>query len=215
MQVLRGFKYKLLPTKSQASSLNQWIGANRCLYNIALQQREMVDYRSHRIGYNSQAGELKSLKKAFPWMKEPPSQTLQQTLKDLERAFKNFFAGHSSYPTAKKKSAPSGIRFPTPSSIVVQESNSKKKGRVELPKIGVLKFRKSREILGEIRSCTISKEAYGEYSISFLCRVEIPDPITPNGQIGIDRGIVHTLAFSEPMNGQYFSDLPIGNLKKN
>ena len=214
MKVVRGYKYKLTPNKAQCLLLKQWIGANRCLYNVALVQREMTDYREHRLNYGSQASELKVLKKEFPWMKEPPSQTLQQTLRDLDRAFQKFFKGEAKYPKPKKKFQSSGIRFPTPSSIKIVPTESRNVGKADLPKIGVLKFRKSREIGGEIRSCTISKEAHDEFYISFLCRVEVPDPVCPSGELGIDRGIVHTLAFSKPLEGVFFQDLPIGKIKK-
>lgn len=214
MKVVRGYKYKLTPNKAQCLLLKQWIGANRCLYNVALVQREMTDYREHRLNYGSQASELKVLKKEFPWMKEPPSQTLQQTLRDLDRAFQKFFKGEAKYPKPKKKFQSSGIRFPTPSSIKIVPTESRNVGKADLPKIGVLKFRKSREIGGEIRSCTISKEAHDEFYISFLCRVEVPDPVCPSGELGIDRGIVHTLAFSKPLEGVFFKDLPIGKIKK-
>lgn len=212
MKILRGYKYKLIPNVSQKKRFNQWIGANRCLYNAALAQREMVDYREHKINYQTQAAKLKAIKKEFPWLKEPPSQTLQQTLRDLDGAFKKFFKGEAKYPRLKKKGQLSGIRFPTPSSIRVVETESKKKGRVGLPKIGSLKYRKSREIEGEIRSCTISKAPNGEYSISFLCCIEIPDPISPKDQIGIDRGVVHTLAFSNAACGHSFRDLPVDRI---
>ena len=214
MKVLRGYKYKLTPNKTQSLLLKKWIGANRCLYNVALAQREMTDYREHRLNYGSQASELKMLKKEFPWMKEPPSQTLQQTLRDLDGAFQRFFRGESRFPKSKKKFQSSGIRFPTPSSIKIVPTESRKVGKVELPKIGVLKFRKSREIGGEIRSCTISKEANNEFYISFLCRVDVLDPVCPSGELGIDRGIVHTLAFSNSVDGDFFKDLPIYKIKK-
>ena len=214
MIVLRGYKYKLTPNKTQFLLLKQWIGANRCLYNVALVQREITDYREHKLNYGLQASELKVLKEEFPWMKEPPSQTLQQTLRDLDAAFQRFFRGEAKYPKPKKKFQSSGIRFPTSSSIKIVPRESRKVGRVDLPKIGVLKFRKSREIGGEIRSCTISKEPHDEFYISFLCRIEVPDPVTPIKELGIDRGIVHTLAFSSPIDGEYFSDLSTDRIKK-
>lgn len=214
MRVLRGYKYKLTPSRSQARLLEQWIGANRCLFNVALAQREMTDYREHRISYKSQAAELKQLKVEFPWMKEPPSQTLQQTLLDLDRAFQRFYKGIAAYPRSKKKGRESGIRFPTPSSIQIVATDSRKVGKVVLPKIGTLKYRKSRNIAGELRSCTISKEAGGGYSVSFLCSIDLPDPVPPGGQLGIDRGIVHTLAFSSCLDGQPFSDLPLERITR-
>jgi putative transposase len=194
--------------------MDQWIGANRCFYNVALAQREMTDYREHKVTYSSQAAELKQLKVEFPWMKEPPSQTLQQTLLDLDKAFQRFYKREAAYPRSKKKGRESGIRFPTPSSIHIVATESRKVGKVDLPKIGMLKYRKSRDVDGEVRNCAISKEAGGGYSISFLCRIDLPDPVPANGELGIDRGVVHTLAFSSCLDGEYFSDLPSESIKR-
>jgi putative transposase len=213
MQVLRGFKYKLKLNLGQNVILNQWIGTNRCLYNIALMQRTMNNYREHRIGYKQQAAELPNLKKEFPWMKDPPSQTLQQTLMQVDLAFQRFFKGESSFPKPKKKHQESGIKFPTPNSIRLISTENPNKGLVELPKIGVLRFRKSRKLEGELRSCTISKGADGFY-ISFLCRIEMEKPVCKYAEIGIDRGVIHTLAFSSQVDGTYFKDLPLARIKR-
>ena len=213
MQILRGFKFKLKLNLAQTSTLNQWIGANRCLYNVAVMQRKMNDYREHKIGYKEQAAELPNLKKEFLWMKDPPSQTLQQTLKQVDTAFQKFFKGIASYPRTKKKHQESGIKFPTPASIKLISDHNPRKGLVELPKIGRLRFRKSRELIGEIRSCTLSKGTDGFY-ISFLCRLEIETPLGRNNFLGIDRGVVHTLAFSSPIEGVYFKDLPVIRIKE-
>jgi putative transposase len=213
MQVLRGFKYKLKLNICQTVTFNQWIGTNRCLYNIGLMQRTMNDYREHRIAYKEQAAELPSLKREFPWMKDPPSQTLQQTLLHLDKAFQRFFKGESSFPKPKRKHQESGITFPTPNSIRLIPTTNPKKGLVKLPKIGVLRFRKSREIEGELRSCTISKGSDGFY-ISFLCRVEMEKPVNRHGEIGIDRGVIHTLAFSSQVDGVCFKDLPVARIKR-
>lgn len=117
MQILRGYKFKLKLNKNQEKILNSWIGANRCLYNLAVLQRSMTNYREHKIGYDEQAAELPALKKEFPWMKEPPAQTLQQTLMNVQNAFLRFYKGLGSYPRTKKKSHSAGIRFPSPGSI--------------------------------------------------------------------------------------------------
>ena len=69
MQLLRGFRFKMKVNRSEDSILSQWIGANRCLYNIGLIQRMMNDYRGFNA-YNEQASELPLLKKEFPWMNE-------------------------------------------------------------------------------------------------------------------------------------------------
>jgi putative transposase len=175
------------------------------LYNAALQQRSIVDYHEQKINYYTQTKELPAIKLDFPFFKDVPAQVLQQTLKNLDTAFVKFFKGEADYPKPKKKfKREAGLRFPDPKQFEITENASKKKGYVELPKIGRLKFRKSRKIVGKVKSCTITKGGYGVYYISFLCEYEVDEPIAPLGEIGIDRGIVHTLATS---NGDFY-DLP-------
>ena len=87
------FKYKLKLNQSERVILSQWIGSNRCLYNLALSQRQMIDHKELKargempVNYNYQAAELKSLKQEFEWFKDVPGQTLQQTLMQLDGAF--------------------------------------------------------------------------------------------------------------------------------
>ena len=81
------------------------------------------------MGYNAQAGELADLKGYAPWIAEAPHHCLQQTLRDLDRAFQNFFAGRASYPTFRKKFQRDSFRFPDPKQFVVDEAGQ----RVRLP----------------------------------------------------------------------------------
>lgn len=203
MELMRGFKFKLKLNVTQLATIERWVGVNRCLYNMAVLQRTMNDYRQYRIGYKEQAAELKTLKKDFPWIQEPPAQTLQQTLKHVDYAFQSFFRGQSEFPKLRKKRKGIGIKFPTPSSIKILTSKNPKKGLVELPKIGLLRFRKSRNLDGEIRSCTITKYA-GSYHISFLCKIELSNPIPPLAELGIYHGINYPFAFSSPVEGKRF-----------
>jgi putative transposase len=103
MLVRKRYKYRLLTTKNQDSILECWIGANRYLYNAALQQRSIVDYHEQKINYYTQANELPVIKIDFPFFKDVPAQVLQQTLKNLDTAFQRFFKGEGEYPKPKKK----------------------------------------------------------------------------------------------------------------
>lgn len=217
------FKYKLKLNKSQKTVVNQWIGSCRCLYNIALEQREMNDYKElrarsfsspeilsgldpkknkswkkyHGIDWATQDKELPVLKAEFPWFKEVPSQSLQQVLKQLENAYKHFFSGLGDYPKRKKKSMPFGMKFPQGFSF--EEHKNPKKGYINLPKIGRLRYFKSRELEGAVRSVTLRKEG-SDYFISVLCDVgdKYDSIINPSeSSVGIDRGIAHTLVVSD------------------
>ena len=147
------------------------------------------------------------LKKELEWLKEPPSQSLQHVLKDLDQAFKNFFrrvkkGGEApGFPRFKSKGFSDSFRLPEPRQFKVYGEN--RKGFVELPKVGRIRFIKSRELEGRIRNATITKTA-GNWYISFNCEVERDIPKNNGSVIGIDRGVSHTLMTSE---GKIF-DLP-------
>ena len=140
--------------------------------------------------------ELPALKADFPFFKEVPSQVLQQTLENLDKAYQMFFKGVGDYPIYKKKfKNEPGLRFPQ--GVRLLEHNNPKKGLIQLPKIGKLKFFKSREILGKIKSATIVKEADGYY-ISFLTDYDEISRVK-NGKhaLGIDLGVKISIATSD------------------
>jgi putative transposase len=79
-----------------------------------------------------------------PWLADAPTHPLQQTLKDLERAYANFFAKRADFPRFKKKGQSDSFRYPDPKQIKLDQANS----RIFLPKLGWLRYRNSREVLG-------------------------------------------------------------------
>ncbi len=140
------------------------------------------------------------------WMKEADSQTLQQSLKDLERAFKNFFEGRAEYPNFKNRNSKQSVRYPQ--RFKVDDS------RVYLPKVGWVKAIIHRPIEGcngesvEMKNCTVSKNPSGKYFVSIQCEIEAQDPDPAPGVVGIDLGLKHFAVFSQPVNGQTKIDPP-------
>ncbi|NRA63347.1 MAG: helix-turn-helix domain-containing protein [Pseudobacteriovorax sp.] len=109
-----GYKYKLRLNWRTKDRLNQWIGANRLLWNLALSQREMIEHKEFKfretiagnfssVNYNYQEKQLKALKNEYPFFKDLPSQSLQQCLMQLDRAFRRFFKKQADFPKPKKK----------------------------------------------------------------------------------------------------------------
>jgi putative transposase len=96
MMILKAYQYKLLPTLDQRETFAQWAGCCRYIYNLALEQRK-INWKQFRLSmsYEKQCNELTHLKKhsEVEWLRSAPSQCLQQSLKDLDRAFKRFFTG--------------------------------------------------------------------------------------------------------------------------
>ncbi|MGM0915928.1 MAG: RNA-guided endonuclease InsQ/TnpB family protein, partial [Pseudomonadota bacterium] len=77
-----------------------------------------------------------------PWLKDGPIHPLQQSLKDLDRAYANFFAKRADFPRFKRKGQRDSFRYPDPKQVKLDQGNR----RLYLPKLGWLRFRKSREV---------------------------------------------------------------------
>ena len=196
MEIVQAYRFKARPTAAQASLFRQTAGCCRTLYNAGLEQRTRAWRQQRRsLRYADQAAELTELKEAFPWMKEAPSHCLQQSLMDLGTAFSRFFTGKSGYPRFKKKGVGDSFRFPDKNQITLLPARGEK-GRVKLPKVGVLSFVQHRAPQGEIRNVTLTREADGWYiSICTMREVNAPEP--PSGEpIGIDLGVTNTVTIS-------------------
>jgi putative transposase len=185
--MLKAFKYKLSPTKEQSVLLNKHIGASRFVYNLALEVKQMA-WAGNKVNLSCFAlhSQLKDLKTECEWLKEINSQSLQQSITNLDKAYTAFFKGQNSFPKFKKKS--NGGTFNVPQNVSLEN------GKLIIPK-----FKKGIEIIlhrpikGVIRQATISKTPTGKYFVSILC--ETGDAIKPkakikeNTTIGIDLGL--------------------------
>jgi len=101
-----------------------------------------------------------------PWLKDAPTHPLQHALKDLERAYKNFFAKRAARPRFKKKGQGDSFRYPDPKQIKLDQANS----RIFLPKLGWLRYRNSRDALGAVRNATVSLSG-GKWFVSIQAPV--------------------------------------------
>ncbi|MGH2638662.1 MAG: RNA-guided endonuclease InsQ/TnpB family protein, partial [Rhabdochlamydiaceae bacterium] len=100
----RAYKYRFYPTDEQKHILAQTFGCVRSVYNWGLSTRSTAyNERGEKLSYNQLAAMLPDLKKEHPWLSEVSSVALQQSLRHLDTAFKNFFEGRAKYPRFKKK----------------------------------------------------------------------------------------------------------------
>jgi putative transposase len=190
MLIKKAFKFRLYPNKTQQAALAIQFGHVRFVYNHYRAVREGF-YWDTGIGlnYNDCATDLADILKVdYPWLKEADSQTMQQALKDLDRAYVNFFEGRAGYPAFHSKHGQQSIRYPQRFKV-----NGK---RVYLPKVGWVKAVIHRDIEGTMKNCTVSKTKSGRYFVSLQCEMAVEDP-TPNpAQIGIDLGLSVFVALS-------------------
>lgn len=187
--MLKVYRYRLSPNKTQTELINKHIGACRFLYNLALETKNYA-YASHRknISCFELMGQIPELKKECEWLKEIDSQALQQSVIDLDRAFTAFFKGHSKFPNFKKKRGNQKFRNPHGSKVEIKD------GKLFQPKFKEgIKIIIDRMFDGEIRSTTISKTATNKYFVSVLVETGVPlpekKPIKEQTAVGIDLGL--------------------------
>ena len=210
MQRLQAFKYELVPIGEQQRDMRCFAGSCRVVYNEALAlQAARYERGDKRLGYAGLCKELTAWRNGAPlpsgrvasWLAESPVHPLQQTLKDLERAYANFFARRADFPRFKKKGQGDSFRYPDPKQIKLDQANS----RIFLPRLGWLRYRNSRDVPGELRNVTVSCSA-GKWFISIQTAREVDTPLpTATTAVGIDVGIARfaTLSdrtFYEPRN---------------
>ena len=199
MQILKAFKFELMPNGAQIRRLKQFCGCSRFVFNRALAYRneQYEADKSFKFSYNKIANLLPEWKRELTWLKDCHSQVLQQALKDLESSFKNFFAKRSDFPKFKRKGEKDSFRFPQGCKLEQQNN------RIYLPKIGWIRYRNSRAIVGEIKNVTVSRKC-GKWYISVQTEFEQKTPQPKGGEIGIDMGIVR---FATLSNSEHFEPI--------
>jgi putative transposase len=124
---------------------------------------------------------------------------LQHALKNLDRAFTNFFEKRAEYPCFKKRGYGDSFRFPQ--GFKLDQANS----RIFLPKLGWVRYRNSREILGTVSNVTVSSRN-GKWFLSIQTEREVEQPVAQGDAVGIDLGVVR---FATLSNGTVIPPLSI------
>lgn len=182
--MLNVLKVRIYPNQQQEISLNRNLGCARFVWNYYLNKtNNQYQETGKGMTYCQMAKDLTQLKKIsdYEWLQESTAATLQQSLKNLESAFKNFFDRRAKFPKFKSKHRKQSIRYP--------ESCSVRNNRLKLPKLGIVKAKISKQVKGKIKSVTVSKTSTDKYFAAILFETE--DLIdTQTGKIsGIDLGL--------------------------
>src|SRR5712664_1002260 len=128
-----------------------------------------------------------------PWLADAPTHPLQQALKDLERAYQNFFARRAHFPRFKRKGRRERFRYPDAQQFKVDQINH----RLFLPTLGWLRYRNSRAMLGVAKNITLSESCGRWYaSIQTERAIEAPVPSSTRA-VGIDLGIARLATLSD------------------
>ena len=186
----------LYPTPGQAAQMAQIAGACRFVYNLALEQRRDWYRPGRKFNFASQCREVTQLRAEVDWLKAVPVHTLQQALRDLDRAYQNWWAGRAQAPTPRQKGLNDSFRFPDPVSLVVERTGASS-GRVKLPKLGWVRLRGWKALPGAICTITVSRQA-GQWFAAVQCEREIAEPAPSTlPPVGIDLGVAVFAALSD------------------
>lgn len=101
----KGIKFRIYPNREQENLINQTLGCCRLIYNKGLAMRKEAYANGEKVGYTQTSAMLTALKKCedFSFLKQADSVALQQSLRDLDRGFVNFFQKRAAYPVFKSK----------------------------------------------------------------------------------------------------------------
>lgn len=195
---MKAIKVKIYPRKNQKELLEKHFGCCRVIYNYGL-ERKIKTYTETKKSLSVYAiqKEIPELYEEKPWLKEINSQSLQQTLKDLDSAFSHFFKKNNLFPKFKSRKNPKqSFRVPQHFEI------SKDYKSIKIPKLKWIKFRDKFNLpkKAEFRNVTILRDG-NEYfaSICYDNKKELPSPkpIQENKTLGIDLGTRHLAIFSD------------------
>ena len=167
--------------------MRRFAGSCRFVFNraLALQKNRYAEGEKH-LGYAALCKELTGWRNGpeTPWLSEAPVHPLQQSLRDLGRAYTNFFQGRAKFPRFKKRDRNDGFRYPDRKQIRLEQHNN----RIFLPKLGWLRYRNSRAVMGQLRNATVTRNA-DRWFVSIQTEREVEVPAHNGDAIGIEHAI--------------------------
>ena len=191
----KGIKFRIYPNREQQHVINQTLGCCRLIYNKGLAMRKEAYENGNKMSYSQTSAMLTELKKSeeFAFLNVVDSIALQQSLRDLDRGFVNFFHKRAAHPAFKSKH-----NHHQSYRTINQRDTIRIVGRyMKLPKLGFVKIHQSMEV-GKINHVTIEYTPTDKYFAVLNVEFE-PQPRANNrGCIGIDVGIK---AFYSDSNG--------------
>lgn len=206
MRIRQGFRFRLKTNSEQEQAFRRTAGCARFVWNRALelQKQLLADENTKMLSLTKLTNLLPAWKSEFPWLKEAPSQVLQQAVRDLDRAFQNFFKKRARFPRFKRRRDSNGFRYPQGCRLDQEHS------RIFLPKVGWVRYFNSRQIPGTVKNVTVS-ESCGKWYISVQTEREMEIPIHPRIKdcMGIDLGVNRFCTCSD---GTYV--LPLNSFKR-
>ena len=187
----RGFKYRIYPNESQRDQIARTFGCCRFVYNRALDVKKTAYSETGKsIATNDLIKMIPAWKRdpETSWLAQVDSMALQQSIRDLDRAYRNFFrrvreGGKPGFPKFKSRRH-SRQSYRTNGGKILDRNH------IALPKLGNVRAKVSRPLQGRFMSVTVSLDAAGRYFATFLC-TDVPskDTTATDREVGIDLGV--------------------------
>ena len=194
MSIKKAYKFRIYPNKAQEILIAKTLGCSRFVFNYFLNKwNETYKDTGKGMTYASCSSELTNLKKEIGWLKEPDKFSLQNSLRNLDDSYKRFFKKQNDAPRFKSKKNPiqSYQTNFTNGNIAVMDN------KIKLPKLGLVRFAKSREVEGRILNATIRRNPSGKYFISVLVETNVEPLPKTNKRVGIDVGLKDFASLSD------------------
>ncbi|MED0676808.1 RNA-guided endonuclease TnpB family protein, partial [Aneurinibacillus thermoaerophilus] len=186
MVVNKAYKFRIYPNKEQEVLIAKTMGCSRFVFNYFLAKwNETYKATGKGLSYGACCSELPNLKKKLPWLKEVDSIAIQSSVKNLADAYSRFFKKQNDAPRfkSKKNKVQSYTTKHTNGNIAIVEN------KIKLPKLGLVRFAKSREVEGRILHATIRRNPSGKYFVSILVENDVQPLPKTNSEVGIDVGL--------------------------
>ncbi len=208
MNQKRAYKYRFYPTDEQKRILTQTFGCARFVYNWALRLRTDAYYQEQkRINYHDTSAALTTLKRQpeYFWLNDVASVPLQQALRHLDNAFRNFFEGRACYPAFKKRHGPQAASYV--GTAFKWDGKQLTLAKMDEP----LTLVWSRPLPKEAKptTVTITKDTADRYFVSILIEEDIKTLPAVKKMVGLDLGLKSMVITSDGEhvgNPRYFSN---------
>ena len=225
--VLKAFKFRCFPNQAQQTLIRKTFGCSRLIFNQLLaEQKEKERYWTivNEMVQNGQLpqnnwvsgffnkvkniNKLPQMKKEFSFLKEVDSIALQSAVENLADSYDRFYKKQTKQPKFKSKKNP--VQSYTTKCV---NNNIRIEGNnIRLPKLGTVRFAKSREVSGVIKRVVIRQNAAGKFFISVLTEAEVTPLPKTRRAVGIDMGLEHFLTTSDGehiANPRHFAELEL------
>ncbi|OAH56975.1 MULTISPECIES: IS200/IS605 family element RNA-guided endonuclease TnpB [Bacillaceae] len=186
MLVNKAYKFRIFPNNKQEVLIAKTIGCSRFVFNHFLSEWNNAYKETGKgLTYNTCSAQLTKLKKELLWLKEVDSIAIQSSLKNLAGAYARFFKKQNEAPCfkSKKNNVQSYTTKHTNGNIAIVGS------KIKLPKLGLVRFAKSREVNGRILNATVRRNPSGKYFVSVLVETEVYEWPKTNRSCGVDVGL--------------------------